>query len=132
MKRVKNNLNADQFLRTGERNTKPSLTIPDQTLSIKELLDRYARGLPIDQGKTPIYHGEEDLPDYRKLDLAEIQDLREATAVRIAEQKADLQEQARAKKYPKKTAPPEGAGGEKSQQTSAAGSNPSKQSGDDK
>lgn len=37
---------------------------------------RYSRGLPID-GKIPIFDEENDLPDPRKLDLAEIQQLRE-------------------------------------------------------
>ena len=49
----------------------PSLTIPDQTMSIKEILERYARGLPMD-GKVPIYEGDEgDGIDPRRLDLSE-------------------------------------------------------------
>lgn len=53
----------------------PALTVPDQTLSIREILDRFARGIPMENvAKIPSYDGEEnELPDIRTLDLAEIQ-----------------------------------------------------------
>jgi hypothetical protein len=52
------------------------MTIPDQTMSIRTILERHSRGLPIDGIKVPIYEGEEnDLPDWRRLDLAERQEL---------------------------------------------------------
>lgn len=71
----------------GEINDQPSNTIPDQTLSIKEILNRYARGLPIGGQKFPIYEGEDnDLPDPRHLDLAE----RDELAQRYAEEMLEL------------------------------------------
>lgn len=60
----------------GETNPYPSQTIPNEAMSIREIMIRYSRGLPID-GKVPIFDEENDLPDPRKLDLAEIQQLRE-------------------------------------------------------
>lgn len=64
---------------TGEVNTQPSQTIPDQTMSIPEILQRYARGLPITKGKVPIYTGEDD-PfngiDPKKLDISELHNLK--------------------------------------------------------
>lgn len=75
----------------GEVNTQPSQTVPDQTLSLKELLDRYARGLPIVGEKFPIYNGdEEDLPDLKKMDLSEIADLKEKLDKQIKEQQGEL------------------------------------------
>jgi hypothetical protein len=69
-------MNATTFKKIYEVNRKPSMTIPDQTMSIRTILDRHSRGLPIDGIKTPIYEGEEnDLPDWRRLDLAERQEL---------------------------------------------------------
>lgn len=60
----------------GEKNFQPSMTEQDKTMSIREILQRYARGLPIDGEKTPIYHGEEDdFPDMANLDLAERQEI---------------------------------------------------------
>lgn len=60
----------------GEINTMLSMTVPDQTMSIKTILDRYARGVPPrEMLKTEIWDGEEgDLPDFNKLDLSERQD----------------------------------------------------------
>ena len=73
---IKHSMNANTFAKNYEFNTQPSLTIPDQTMSIRTILERHSRGLPIDGIKTPIYEGEEnDLPDWRKLDLAERQEL---------------------------------------------------------
>lgn len=77
--KVVNSLTYDHAKVKGEVFTKPSLTIPDQTMSLREILDRYSRGLPVDgMAGEPIYHGEEDeMPDFRRMDLAEIQEYRE-------------------------------------------------------
>lgn len=72
--KVKNSLNANEFAKNYEKNDLPSLTIPDQTMSIRTILERYTRGLPIN-GFTPLYDEEDDLPDPRTLDLAERQEL---------------------------------------------------------
>jgi hypothetical protein len=69
--RVKNSLNYDYEQQEGEINTLPSMTIPDQTMSIRKIVDRYTRGLPV-SGFTPIYDGEEFyMPDPKTLDLVE-------------------------------------------------------------
>ena len=48
----------------------PSMTIPDQTMSLRQILDRYARGLPIAGVKVPQFDdGEIEMPDPRTLDL---------------------------------------------------------------
>lgn len=75
----RNIINYEEY--KGEVNTQISQTIPDQAMSIKEILERYARGLPIEQFK-PHYDDddvtEDDyLPDPRTLDLAERQELAE-------------------------------------------------------
>lgn len=73
---IKHSLNYNTFPKKYERNYMPSLTIPDQTMSIRTILERHSRGLPIDGVKVPIWDGEEnDLPDWRRLDLAERQEL---------------------------------------------------------
>lgn len=77
MKKVVNMLNYDPTDDPGEINTMPSNTIPDQTMSLREILDRYARGIP-PNGKEPIYHGDDEfVPDLKRMDLAEIQELKE-------------------------------------------------------
>jgi len=71
MKKIKNSLNAETFEKKREVFTKPSKTVPDQSLSIQEILKRYARGLPLSDTRTPLYEGEDEMPDIEKLDLAE-------------------------------------------------------------
>jgi hypothetical protein len=69
-------MNYNSFQKNYKIFTQPSMTIPDQTMSIRTILDRHSRGLPIDGIKVPIWDGEEnDLPDWRRLDLAERQEL---------------------------------------------------------
>lgn len=69
---LKNSMNAPHFSQQGEQNNQASMTVPDQTMPIREILDRYARGLPLDNLKTPVYNGEDDdFPDLSKMDLAD-------------------------------------------------------------
>lgn len=70
-KRVKNSLNYNHKEQIGEINLFPSLTIPDQALSLNEIIRRFASGIPMDIGKIPVFDEDNDLPDFRKLDLAE-------------------------------------------------------------
>ena len=83
LKKVKNSLN--YVSNDGRTFTQPSMTIPDQTISIKELVSRFAKGLPIAEGKTPIYDesGESEGIDLRKLDLSEIYDLKKQVEWKI-------------------------------------------------
>lgn len=60
-----------------EVNDKPSMTIPDQTMSIREILTRYARGLPLGGGQDVYYDEEDEMPDIRTMDLTDIADMRD-------------------------------------------------------
>lgn len=78
MQKVKNSLNYDYKEQKGEVNTLPSMTIPDQTMSIRTIVDRYAKGLPV-SAFTPIYEGEDFyMPDPKTLDLVDRADLLES------------------------------------------------------
>lgn len=81
----------------------PSLTIPDQSLSIKEILQRYARNQPLHISNfEPIYDGDDnELPDPRTLDLVERQEMAE----NFREQLAMFNDQEAAKQLPKQSAP---------------------------
>lgn len=90
MKVVVNQLTYDHTKVSGEKFSKPSLTIPDATMSLRELLDRYGRGLPV-SGTEPVYHGdEEEMPNLKTMDLTEIQQMKEdvANAVKHHREKA--------------------------------------------
>lgn len=74
----------------------PSKTVPDQSMSIRKIMDRYASGLPVKaRTRVPIYKGEaDDLPDLDKMDLAERQAALERAAAELEEIKARLKEKA--------------------------------------
>jgi hypothetical protein len=70
--------------------TSPSKTVPDQTLSIPELIQRYASGLPLGGSKVPSYSEdpENDIlqgRDFRTLDLSEQHELIQAASDEIKE-----------------------------------------------
>jgi hypothetical protein len=76
--RIKTSMNSNEFDKNYEKFKLPSMTIPDQTMNIRTILERHSRGLPIDGIKVPVWDGEDnDLPDWRTLDLSERQELAE-------------------------------------------------------
>lgn len=61
--------------RVGERNTLPSLTVPGQTLSLQQLLDRYVRGDQVAvfnpvYTEDPMFDGLEQMDEMDRRDLA--------------------------------------------------------------
>lgn len=81
----------------GETNTGELLVIPDQSLTVEQILERHAKGLSSTHVKVPIYTSntkeiEEMLPDFNKMDLAEIQLLKQATHERIEQIKREMYE----------------------------------------
>lgn len=51
------------FPRNHEVNNGISMTIPGRSLTIKQLMQRHAAGLPLEDIKTPLYYGEEETPE---------------------------------------------------------------------
>lgn len=86
--------NAQEFPRIRERSNKPSMTIPDQSMTVSELVERNKRGLPLGGAKVAIWdeNPETDfLPDIKKMDLAEIQEMKDNVQAIIKEKQADLE-----------------------------------------
>ena len=78
--KFKTQFNANQFSKNYEKNSKPSMTIPDQAMSIPELIRRYASGLPLGGSRVPFYdeNPEEDLlggKNWNTFDLSEQNDI---------------------------------------------------------
>jgi len=98
--RIKNSLNASQFPKNYKAFTMPSETVPDQSLTIRQILDRYARGLPLD-AKQPQWdeNADEDsyMPDPRTLDLAERQEFADNARAELEEVKAKIAEKRKKK-----------------------------------
>lgn len=89
---VKTYLNRDLFPKKYEINTLPSMTVPDQSLTMRQILDRYARGLPLDV-KVPIWTDDDELnplPDIRTLDLSERDDMLRSARAELDEVKRKI------------------------------------------
>lgn len=89
---------------SGDDQTKPrkifgiSKTLPDQTMDLKTILDRYARGLPITgNSQQPIYEGEEGFAiDPRTLDLSELHNMAKTASEAIREAEMEQMEKDKA------------------------------------
>lgn len=91
-----------------------SETVPDQSMTVLELLDRHQRGLPIKQNLNG-YYSEDDLINIKTLDLVEIQDMRENLASQtkhLRKQLSDEEQQLRDKKLLEKAISPPNTEGE--------------------
>lgn len=89
--KINNTLNYNYLDHDGEINNLPSETVPDETMSIREILERYARGLPLNGMRVPLYKKDpdfDDLPDPATMDLADRQALQEM----IEQELEDLKE----------------------------------------
>ena len=57
----------------GQLNVLPSLTVPDQALSIKDIYDRHRKGLPIEGNVNPIFEESNGI-NPAAMDLVDIQE----------------------------------------------------------
>lgn len=101
MKKVLNSLTYDYKQVKGEVNTLPSKTIPDQSMTIKQILERHSRGLPMLGQKVPMYDDTEELTvDPRTMDLTDVQEELDNIAGRMAQRKRTRDEAKRPKPQP--------------------------------
>lgn len=82
------------ILKSGKKITGPSMTVPDQSMSMRELLHRFANNAPINAGaREPIYLGEDgEGIDMRTLDLAERQEIIKAAEIEMEDIKKRLKQ----------------------------------------
>ncbi|UDN67600.1 hypothetical protein [robinz microvirus RP_65] len=93
--------NAHTLPRYREVNKLPSNTIPDQSRSITEIIDRYNRGMEIPgQPQNAHYTDEEnpEIPDFRTLDLVEQQQLLEQARQDVKDAETKLRDQVKQRK----------------------------------
>ena len=53
---------------------KPSMTVPDQAISIRKILEQHSRGMPLPPDVKGQYFGDINVPDFDSMDLSEIYD----------------------------------------------------------
>lgn len=56
--KVKSKYTVDPLEFVGEKNTLPSDTVPDQSLTVKDILFRFSKGLPLDNLERPLVYGD--------------------------------------------------------------------------
>lgn len=73
---VRNALNANSFEKKYSKFSEEIHTVPDQTLSIRQILIRHTRGIPMPE-RVPIFEEEQSGIDPKKLELTDLMDLRD-------------------------------------------------------
>lgn len=102
IKRYKNSVTGSP--KTGEVNNSPSITIPDDTMSMREIVHRYARGLPIGGAKEVYFEEEgEEMPDFAGMDVIDRHNAQESAMEEIARTKRKMANE-KANKYKAKPA----------------------------
>jgi len=83
--KIKTQLNYHlQPQRAGMALTMPSKTVPDQSLSLKQILSRYSRGQSLpSSGKAVFLEDDADLSKFKSLDMVEQQEIIEARRERL-------------------------------------------------
>ena len=94
--------NAKYRPKSYQKFTLPSMAVPDQSLTIKEILNRYTKGLPVEGYSNPHYNDESEGIRAKSLDLVEQQELKMSTAEKIEHLTKEVKAQ-KEKKKPIKT-----------------------------
>jgi len=79
-----------------EVNNEKTKTIPDQALSVQEIMRRWANGMPM-EGAQPVFYEDDELPDLKKMDLEEVAQLAMENTEYLAKHKKDADEKFRKK-----------------------------------
>lgn len=74
----------------GAINDGPIITTPDHSVSMRELVARTQRGIPLPSQRVPVYNEEYVLPDLKGLDLTEIDEIKRNQAQNVENHKQIL------------------------------------------
>lgn len=92
------NLTAHLRPKTYERNMAPSQTIPGQTMTVLEMVQRYRKGLPVSGAVEPFFkEGDDPIEDLSKMDLIDRQKYTDSVADALVEIKARIAATAKTK-----------------------------------
>lgn len=95
MKRYKTQLDYDYTKQRYEKNTLPSETIPDETMTVREIFQRYANGQPLNgNGRTPMTDElKAALPlNWSTMDISEKYDFAQEYKIKLTEAKKLIEE----------------------------------------
>lgn len=93
VRRVRNSLNYNYLSERYETNFKPSMTVPDQSMTIREIMSRFASGMPLGahgmmrDPNAAVYDGDEEFfPNPLTMDISE----RRTMAMRLREEAKEI------------------------------------------
>lgn len=105
MTNFKTHYNFEVHIPDDEVNNMPSLTVPDQSMSVSEIMRRFANGLPIGGQQVELWEQDDVFEgvDPRRLDLSEHEDLQrsikqELSDIQLRQEKKEQQKQYNAQK----------------------------------
>lgn len=75
--KIKKLLDQYELVCEGDINNLPSETEPDQAMSVREIISRYARGVSLDVKTYEPFYSDDEIPDIQSMDLEEIASYRE-------------------------------------------------------
>lgn len=107
MKKYQTQLDYDYKKQSYTTITEPSLTIPGQSMTVNEMMERHTRGLPVDGTKIPMWDDEENPYGFINpltLDISERYDLLEQARENVARIKEELNDKAAKRKAADKKA----------------------------
>lgn len=98
--KFKTQFNADQFPHVGKKNSGVSQTMPGMALSIRELMSRIARGIPVSQVAKEFDEIDPDdeyyvIPDFDKMELPEKEAFLRQAKEHVDNVRSQLNEKAR-------------------------------------
>lgn len=105
MTKLRNSLTARESVPIGDINKLPSMTDPDQTISIKDLIQRHVDGVPLGTREYEPVYSEEDLPDFESMDIEELAQWRH----HLSEERFRLEDALRKAETAQRAIPPNGS-----------------------
>lgn len=100
--RIRHYLNRQNHSKKGEIFKEPSLTMPDMSMSVNEILIRFSQGKPLSLSQNLVYTEDEWTPDVRTMDLSQIQELQEQNTEYILRTQREIEEKRKLRNEAKK------------------------------
>ncbi|MEM3318711.1 MAG: hypothetical protein QXT80_04105, partial [Thermoplasmatales archaeon] len=93
--RIRTNINVnwiDSPTRCEVREFGESQTVPDMSMSVQEIMMRFASGRPLSFSRNLVFTGDDFTPDLRAMDISEIHELQEENLAHIRQLNDEINE----------------------------------------
>jgi len=100
--RFKTIQDAYETVASGDKFTAPSLTEPNQTRSLKQIIQARSNGITLETNQREPFYSDQDIPDFDQMDLVELGDYRDY----LSNRRHELEEELRSRHTAAQIAPP--------------------------